>query len=69
MRILEEIGIEFLNKEAADILKAHGATVDGENVRMDRDMELCERWRTARWIAPPSSRAAVCSASAASASE
>ena len=40
MRILEEIGIEFLNKEAADILKVHGATVTGENVRMDRDMVM-----------------------------
>ncbi|MEN0041956.1 MAG: trimethylamine methyltransferase family protein [Pseudomonadota bacterium] len=40
MCILEDIGIEFLNKEAADILKAHGATVNGENVRMDRDMVM-----------------------------
>ncbi len=36
MRILEEIGIEFLNPEAARILKEAGATVEGENVRMDR---------------------------------
>ncbi|MEL6505706.1 MAG: trimethylamine methyltransferase family protein [Pseudomonadota bacterium] len=40
MRVLEELGIEFLNKEAADILKAHGATVTGENVRMDRAMVM-----------------------------
>jgi trimethylamine--corrinoid protein Co-methyltransferase len=36
MTILEEIGIEFLNPEAARILRAAGCTVTGENVRMDR---------------------------------
>ncbi|MFZ2100226.1 MAG: trimethylamine methyltransferase family protein [Oricola sp.] len=36
MRILEEIGIEFLNPEALDILRKAGCRVDGENVRMDR---------------------------------
>ena len=36
MRILEEIGIEFLNEEACAILKANGCTVNGENVKMDR---------------------------------
>ncbi|MEC3861878.1 trimethylamine methyltransferase family protein [Mesobacterium sp. TK19101] len=40
MRILEEIGIEFLNPEALDILKAAGCTVSGENVRMGRDMVM-----------------------------
>ncbi len=40
MRILEEIGIEFLNPEAAEILRQHGATVNGENVRFDRDMVM-----------------------------
>ncbi|QPH54586.1 trimethylamine methyltransferase family protein [Pontivivens ytuae] len=37
MRILEEIGIEFLNGEARDYLREAGCTVEGENVRMDRD--------------------------------
>ncbi len=40
MRILEEIGIEFLNDEATAILKANGATVSGTNVRMDRAMVM-----------------------------
>lgn len=40
MRILEQIGIEFLHPEACRILKEHGATVDGENVRLDRDMVM-----------------------------
>ena len=38
MRILEEIGIEILNPEALEILRADGgSTIDGENVRMGRD--------------------------------
>ena len=44
MRILEEIGIEFLNAEACDILRKAGCTVDGENVRMGRDFVM-------EWIA------------------
>ena len=40
MRILEEIGIEFLNTEALAILKAAGCTVEGENVRMGRDFVM-----------------------------
>ncbi len=40
MRILEEIGIEILNPEAIQILKDAGATVNGENVRMGRDMVM-----------------------------
>ncbi len=36
MRILEEIGIEFLNPEACAILQQAGCTVRGTNVRMDR---------------------------------
>ncbi|WP_296765211.1 trimethylamine methyltransferase family protein [Sediminimonas sp.] len=45
MRILEEIGIEFLNPEAVDILREAGCTVCGENVRMGRDfvMEMIAR--------------------------
>ena len=40
MQILEEIGIEFLNPEAVRILKDAGCTVNGENVRMGRDMVM-----------------------------
>lgn len=40
MRILEEIGIEFLNPEALEILRTAGCTIDGENVRMGRDMVM-----------------------------
>ncbi len=42
MRVLEEIGIEFLNQEAKDILRKAGCTVatDSDNVRMDRDFVL-----------------------------
>jgi len=42
MRVLEEIGIEFLNEEAKQILKAAGCTVaaDSNNVRMDRDFVM-----------------------------
>ena len=38
MRILEEIGIEFLNEKAKQILDGAGCTVarDSNNVRMDR---------------------------------
>ena len=37
MRILEEIGIEFLNEEALDLFRSAGCTVNGTNVRMGRD--------------------------------
>ncbi len=37
MRILEEIGIEFLNEEAVQLFKQAGCTVSGTNVRMGRD--------------------------------
>ena len=45
MRILEEIGIEFLNPEAVKILEAEGCaisnrTVEGANVRMGRDFVM-----------------------------
>jgi trimethylamine--corrinoid protein Co-methyltransferase len=40
MRILEEIGIEFLNHEALEILRKAGCTVDGENVRMGREFVM-----------------------------
>ncbi len=42
MRILEEIGIEFLNDEAREVLRQAGCTVqaDGTNVRMDRALVM-----------------------------
>lgn len=41
MRILEEIGIEFLNEEAVELLRASGGCrIDGENVRMDREFVM-----------------------------
>ena len=40
MRILEEIGIVFLNEEARGILKGAGCDVDGEVVRMGRDFVM-----------------------------
>jgi trimethylamine---corrinoid protein Co-methyltransferase len=45
MRILEEIGIEFLNSEAIELFKQAGCKVDGTNVRMSRDwvMEMVRK--------------------------
>ena len=42
MRVLEEIGIEFLNEEARDVLAAAGCETspDGTNVRMDRALVM-----------------------------
>ncbi|TMV83362.1 methyltransferase, partial [Thioclava sp. BHET1] len=40
MRILSEIGIEFLNPEAVAILKEAGCRIDGTNVRMDEDFVM-----------------------------
>ena len=42
MRVLEEIGIEFLNEEAKEILRTAGCTAasDSDNVKMDRDFVL-----------------------------
>jgi len=37
MRILEEIGIEFLNEEAITLFKQAGCKVEGTNVKMGRD--------------------------------
>ena len=36
MRVLEEIGIDFLNDEARAYLRAAGCAIDGVTVRMDR---------------------------------
>ncbi|NNJ66505.1 MAG: trimethylamine methyltransferase family protein [Boseongicola sp.] len=45
MRILEEIGIDFLNEEALALFKEIGVKVNGSNVRMDREwvMEMVAR--------------------------
>lgn len=40
MRILEEIGIEFLNEESIELFKQAGCKVDGTNVKMGRDWVL-----------------------------
>ena len=40
MRILKDIGIEFLNPEAVMILKQAGCRVDGTNIRMDEDFVM-----------------------------
>lgn len=40
MRVLEEIGIEFLSEEATQILGAAGCSVSADNVRMDRDFVM-----------------------------
>ncbi|NBT30511.1 MAG: methyltransferase [Rhodobacteraceae bacterium] len=45
MRILEDIGIEFLNEEALELFRLAGCTVNGTNVRMGRDwvMEMVRK--------------------------
>ena len=40
MRILEDIGIEFLNEESLVIFKQAGCRVEGTNVRMGRDFVM-----------------------------
>jgi len=54
MRILSEIGIEFLNPEAVEHLKAAGCKVNGTNVRMDEDfvMEMVRRAPSSFTITP-----------------
>ncbi|MBT6506588.1 MAG: trimethylamine methyltransferase family protein [Marinovum sp.] len=54
IRILEDIGIEFLNPEACEILRQAGCTVTGENVRMDRDfvMEMVAK-APSQWTLTP----------------
>jgi len=42
MRILEEIGIEFLHADAVEVLRKGGCVVDGENVRMGRDLVMAQ---------------------------
>ena len=45
MRILRDIGIEFLNPEALEIMRKAGCIISGTNVRMDEDfvMEMVRR--------------------------
>ena len=54
MRILSEIGIEFLNPEAREHLARAGCKVTGENVRMDEDfvMEMVGRAPASFTITP-----------------
>ena len=40
MRILEDIGIKFLNPEALEILREAGCSIDGDVVRMGRDFVM-----------------------------
>jgi len=40
MRILKEIGIEFLNPDAVAVLKQAGCRVEGTNVRMDEEFVM-----------------------------
>ncbi len=40
MRVLEEIGIEFLHEDALAVLKREGCKVEGENVKMGRDFVM-----------------------------
>ena len=40
MRILEEICIEILNQEAIEVLRKHGAKVDGPKVFLDREFVM-----------------------------
>ena len=54
MRILSEIGIEFLNEEAREHLARAGCKVTGTNVRMDEDfvMEMVRRAPSSFTITP-----------------
>ncbi len=54
MRILRDIGIEFLNPEAVEILRKAGCKVTGTNVRMDEDfvMEMVGRAPSTFTITP-----------------
>ena len=40
MRILREIGIEFLNPEALEIMRKAGCKITGTNVRMDEEFVM-----------------------------
>ena len=61
MRVLEEIGIEFLNVEALALLREAGCTVNGENVRMGRDfvMEMVAKAPSEFTITPRNTEHAI----------
>jgi trimethylamine--corrinoid protein Co-methyltransferase len=61
MRVLEEIGIEFLNDDALAHLKAAGCTIEGQNVRMGRDfvMEMVAKAPTEFTITPRNADRAI----------
>ena len=54
MRIMEEIGIDFLNDEALDLFREAGCKVEGQNVRMGRDwvMEMVRKAPASFTITP-----------------
>ena len=54
MRILRDIGIEFLNPEALEIMRKAGCIINGTNVRMDEDfvMEMVGRAPSTFTITP-----------------
>ncbi|MEM9710430.1 MAG: trimethylamine methyltransferase family protein [Pseudomonadota bacterium] len=54
MRILEEVGIEFLNEEALELFRKAGATVEGERVKLGRDfvMEMVAKAPSSFTITP-----------------
>jgi trimethylamine---corrinoid protein Co-methyltransferase len=54
MRILRDIGIEFLNPEALEIMRKAGCKIEGTNVRMDEDfvMEMVARAPASFTITP-----------------
>jgi trimethylamine--corrinoid protein Co-methyltransferase len=54
MRILRDIGIEFLNPEALEIMRKAGCAIKGTNVRMDEDfvMEMVGRAPSTFTITP-----------------
>ncbi len=54
MRILEEIGIEFLNDEALELFREAGCIIEGINVRMGRDwvMEMVAKAPSSFAITP-----------------
>ncbi len=61
MRILSEIGIEFLNDEALEIFRQAGCRVEGQNVRMDEAFvtEMVARAPSAFTITPRNPKKAV----------
>ena len=50
MRILEEIGVEFLNEKALRILKKAGCKINEQNVRMDRHFVMEMVAKAPSWV-------------------